>query len=383
MNTSQARPVIRQGSAAPVFRGLGQGHFLCGNCHSILVENFEAASLVAIQIECFHCSKVSTTPEWPTSKPLPHSIVTLGSEGHFLVSGPVLLGEQASFTCDQEIERLQGALRAFSNEPKPFDLANDGLEQFIARLDVLTNGKMSRELGKARVAQRSGDKMASVRPLPWAVARIERQLSLKHFDLSSADGVSLNFLQVAWHLLQRWANHPLAYEFARGMIFEFHHAATMLTAASYMVDHGNRVGFTDVGAEEGSSPDLYIDISRSERVSIEVKAPPNLQWPNFPTTLSMERIAEAQLRSARKQITGSAGGVVVIGGTCAGRRLEKAIRSLVDRRCVSTKIAAVVTISYPAAGDFEVAGNEWRSHTHAQVAPVRNPKFLGPDYLRI
>lgn len=382
--TNSSRPVVVQGGPGPIFAGEGAEAFLCHKCGNMLVERFEISSLIAIDLQCWRCGEITTTPAWPDDKPFHHAVVTLGDAGRLLVTGPVSLGKKASFTTDQEITRVNALMDVLRGEDAPVDITPEGLKAFIATLDVITNCRMSKELGKARRNRRSGTHPAIASPLAWAIARIEAQLQLKQLDLSGDDGVALNYLHVANHVFRRWSRHALAGEFARGLIDNLHHNATMLMVAAYLEQHGNKIGFTDAIKESGPSSDLYIDLNRADKVSIEIKAPPELQWPNLSTSASLEKTVSAQVKSAKKQITGAAGGLVVIGSSALGRRLETVVRELAARGRFSSRVAAVAIVTYPARGSFgHINAGALSANTEALVRPIRNPKFSGEDFLKI
>lgn len=313
---------------------------------------------------------------------MPQSIVTLGGMGRFLVGGPVMLGSVGSLTCDQEIERTRHLQRPKDTDAS-LDLSADGLASFTAKIDVLTGAKLSRELGRLRSRRKPQKQAATEVPLPWAIAHLEHRLAAGELDLLSEDGVALNTIFLAHSLILRWSGHMLLHEFARGMVYAFHHTATMLAVAEYLSDHGNSIGFTDASKVDGKSPDLYVHLSRAETVSIEVKAPPALQWPNFQATSSLERIVEKQVRRAKKQLTGNAGGLVVIGGSMSGRRLEKAVRSLIGRGRISSKLAAVTTVTFSAHGRFITNDSDvLAGDAPIEVKPFINPRFAGAPFLK-
>jgi hypothetical protein len=201
------------------------------------------------------------------------------------------------------------------------------------------------------------------------------------------DRAALVFIQMLEHLLTRWEHHPLFSIMSKGMILEYPHTITQLIAASYLADLGNDIGFTDMAGVEGRSPDLFLNMNCLERVSIEVKAPAELQWPNeCPSANQLERIVLKQTKKAKGQLTGEFGGLVILGASWlqkgGERSLEAVILDLIGRGKISSKISCVVGVCLNLQGRIGVSGRKINTEFSAHVFVCPNSRFAGPAYLK-
>jgi hypothetical protein len=202
------------------------------------------------------------------------------------------------------------------------------------------------------------------------------------------DCAALAYVQILEHLMARWEHHPLFSLMSKAMVLEYPHAITQLTAASYMADHGNEIGFTDLTDLNGRSPDLFLNLNCLQRVSIEVKAPADLQWPNeCPSSNRIEKIVLKQLQKAKGQLTGELGGIVVLGASWltkgAETSFEAVVADLVKRGKVSSKISAVVGVClFLAECRAMVGGGKINAEFEARVFVCANTRFDGPAYFK-
>lgn len=385
-SSATARPVIVQGSLAPVFRGPSGSALRCGGCNLVLVEGYDPRSLIAIDIECYKCKTITRTDSWPNGEPLPTTLVTLGDTGRFLIKGTVDLKDRAAMLCDQEISRVRTGTLPKPQSRAKWELSSESLMVLETELDVLTGGSIQGMAASAQRARGAGNAtFAQVKSPPvWALAQLHSALSKGEIDLDGLDGIAIAYVQTLCDSLHRWQHHPLFNVIARSFCHEFHHAITAFTVASYLSDHGNDVGITNTSTQRGKSPDLFINVARHETLSIEVKCPQAFFWPaRRPRKADMARRIEREVKAARNQITGSAGGVVVIG---AGHpvsgfdvELEQCINDVVGGGRVSRRVAAVVGIAFYSAGIEGRDANEPRITTGGRVYVARNPRFPGPN----
>lgn len=381
-----ARPVIIQGSIAPVFRGPSGNALRCGGCGHVLVEGYDPRSLIAIDIECYKCKTITRSDQWPKGEPLPTTLVTLGDAGRYLIKGTVDLKDRAAMSCDQEIARVRT-----STLPKPqsrahWELTPDSLMVLETELDVLTDGAIQKMTASAERARGAGNEtFAQVKSPPvWALAQLHIALSKGQIDLDGIDGIAIAYVQNLLDSLHRWQHHPLFNVIARSFCHEFHHAITAFTIASYLSDHGNDVGITDTSTQRGKSPDLFINVARHETLSIEVKCPQAFFWPaKRPCKAEIARRIEREVKAARNQITGSAGGVVVIGGGHHAHGfhvdLEECIKDVMGGGRVSRRVAAVADIAFYGAAFDGPDANGPRITSGGRVYIAHNPRFPGPN----
>jgi hypothetical protein len=313
----------------------------------------------------------------------------MGDAGHFLVSGTVDMAGGAALTCDQEIARVAAQTGVRPPQQGNLDITPDGLTALQTKLDLLTDGAFAEGVASTKRAFGAGNDRFLKYPSAWAVTHLQRRIDEGLLDLRGVDGVAVVYLQTLQHLVARWQHHPLFSLMSKALVYEFHHSVAMLTVASYLADHGNRIGFTNPRSVRGRSPDLFVNLGPSERVAIEVKAPAELQWPNsYPRPGRLDRMIEKQLKNARGQIASGSGGIVVIGSSAVSidsRKLfEASVASLVERGKASSRMAAVAGVylglrplvaqSSPADINSEIA---------AEVFIHTNPRFKGPDFLRV
>lgn len=381
-------PAVVQGGLAPLFRGAGEENLLC-SCGHVLIEGYVARQYIGIGFICFKCKAFMLSDPWPVGEPLPKQIVTLGRSGRYLLGDTVDVAGKAGFACDQEIERVQRETGIRQPESRLLQLSEDWLTWFQARLNAASEGEMDRCVQSARRARAGGNQKYLKSPPAWAIEHLRSCLAIGRLDLDHPeDCAALAYIHVLEHLMARWEHHPLFSLMSKAMVLEYPHAITQLTAASYMADHGNEIGFTDLADLNGRSPDLFLNLNCVQRVSIEVKAPADLQWPNeCPSSNRIEKIVMKQLQKAKGQLTGELGGIVVLGASWlykgAEIAFEAVILDLVKRGKISSKISAVVGVClFLAEGRAVVGGGKINAEFEAQVFVCPNSRFSGPDYFK-
>ena len=95
----------------------------------------------------------------------------------------------------------------------------------------------------------------------------------------------------------------------------FHHNVSQLTAATILVQTGNRVGLAAAVGSGVRTPDMYVNFAENGRLHIEVKAPEALQWASTVKLddLRIAKILKHQLEHS--QINSQNPGILVIGCT--------------------------------------------------------------------
>ncbi|WP_175816608.1 hypothetical protein [Burkholderia diffusa] len=324
---------------------------------------------------------------WDETEPLPKALINIGNSGRFLLKGPIdQIGKEVAFSCDQEIARV----RANSCQAPPsgnVDLNQETLAALTQELDLWTDGSFSDELASVARARKSGNELFMRCPLAWAVDRLTLALANGSIEIGGGDEAAILYLTQWRHLSARWKHHQLFKEvIAPALCNEYHHTIALLTCCSYLSDHGNDVGITRTKGEVGKSPDLYVNVSPNQRVSIEIKAPDALHWPkSVPLKTDIARRIEEQLKAAAKQITGNAGGVVVIGTNHIDPGLADQVRDVIEdlatRKRISSKITVVASVC--AHGSIEVIGDHsFKPYSASTVNVTQNPKFAGKSFVR-
>lgn len=375
--------IIVQGSSAPVFCGPTGPQFLCKLCGHVLVNGYDPRSLIAIDIKCFKCSHITKTDSWPDDEPLPNLLISLGNLGSILISKTVDVKDKVALSTDHEIARVRGA-----TAPKPADskieLSLNELNAIEVELIAVTGGAFEKARASCMRAQAAGNRKFAEDKFPaiWALDQLKRALGTGQIDISGADGISLAYLQIVRDCLGRWRHHPLFSTIARSLCqeSEFHHSVTTFIVASYLSDFGNRVGITNAAKQLGRSPDLFINVDRDQTLSIEVKCPKAFFWSQeLPPRTHMLRKVTKELREARGQITGKAGGVVVIGAGQISGNFEDDFKACLNETVsggrASGRIAAVVGVSYRPT---QVA-SDGILEASAEIFLILNPKYEGKN----
>ncbi|WP_446904495.1 hypothetical protein [Burkholderia sp. YIM B11467] len=289
-----------------------------------------------------------------------------------------------AFTCDQEIDRvraLTGAERI--PQPAPFPLDTESLDALAEELDRLTAQSFKPAIASVQRAAQAGNHNFVQCPPAWAIVRLKERLKAGEIG-GVEDNHALGYLQLVRQICARWIHHPLFSVIGKSLCNEFNHAMTMLSIASYLADHGNAIGIT-APIHEGQSPDLYINTTVNDRLSIEVKAPKALFWPSAaPSKDDIERCIRKELNGARDQLTGSAGGLVVIGCShpdpAVGQAFTECIREIMEgKRHVSSRIAAVGGVSFTNTLDNGSTDDRPILRHWFDVSVQANPRFEGPN----
>lgn len=381
------RPRILQGSSAPVFSGSSNQNLFC-KCSQILIRGYIPRQYIDLDIQCFSCKTVFTTEQWPLDEALPLGLISIGRSGHYNLMSTVDTSNLIGIISEQNIELTNSRIGVKPSNSK-LNLTHEGMCELETLLDEVSSGDFRKSLlSTTRAFELGNDKFLKF-PAAWAIHHLKKIFAEGVVDISiPEDNAAIAHLYLLSDLFSRWQHHPLFKQSARGCALEFHHTVTQLMVASYLADHGNPIGFTNTKVLNGQSPDLYINNNTCNSLSIEVKAPPELQWPNASaSTERLEKIIDKQLRKARDQITGTAGGLVAIGALTLNHdeknKIDLAIQSLINRKKVSTRIlaiASVVRFLYPV--HFEPGMGSFRFGCSFAINIHKNPRFEGEDILQ-
>ncbi|MGJ7548487.1 hypothetical protein [Pseudomonas alloputida] len=388
MTQREALPTCVQGSPAPMFAGDGPVDLKC-RCGQVLVSGYRPRQLSGIALECFQCGATTLSEFWPSGEPLPRTIVTLGRTGRYRLAGTVDIRGKAGFTTDQEIERIGLETSPRPHSEVPLELSHEALHAFENDIDSIANGALKKSMESTTRAFKGGNKRFLNSPLAWALCHLHRCIDKGEFDLDDEDSrVAISYIQISKHLISRWQHHPLFHTMSKALVLEFPHCITQLLAATYLTEHGNPIGFNDHVKFDGQSPDLFLNANIFETISIEVKAPQDLQWPNaVPSVASLEKIICKQIQKASSQITGALGGVVVIGASWAKPEGEenfaKALSNLNERKKISTKVAGVVAVCIRIMGDYYWSPMQpMRTSISSNIFTQINLRFAGEQFLK-
>lgn len=351
---------------------------------------YKPRQYLGIGFECFRCAQVTLSDTWPDGEPLPRQIVSLGRTGKYFLSTTVDVRQKAGFASDQEIERVRRATKARPPIGSRFDLSPEALDAMEARFDQLSSGEMCKASLSARRAAASGNLYYLKSHLAWAINYVRTCNEAGSIDLDDEKTqAAFTFMQMADHLFGRWEHHPLFSLISKSIVLEYPHAVTQLLAATYLSDQGTTTGFNNPADFSGQSPDLFINVNPLETISLEVKAPQELQWPNpCPSPAALEDLLAKQIHKASKQITGEWGGVVVLGASWASdsghAALTQALQSLDKRKRISSRVAGVVSVSINILGHYRLPhGQNLESSISSNVGLQLNSRFSGEQFFKV
>lgn len=337
---SELRPVMIQGSDAPIVIREGEDlpNLICEDCQdSVLVENYLEECFVGIGLQCHKCGHTTWTPSLPEGEIFPKTTLSMGKDGKFLIGSSVVNKKDVVITCDQEIEKAKKLTAPQASNSSELELSIESLDTLTVELDVLSGGRFNKYILSAQRSIAHKSDYFSENPLAWAIEFLKMQLKNNELKMDNSTLVALGFLQAYRDVASRWSKHihyqVLAYE----MCSYFYHTLLQLIAASYLEDHGNSIAINLAGKKDGErTADLYVRLSGSEKLYIEVKGPEALEWTRSEITPGkMKKSVEKCLSNSRGQIDNNNPGILVIGTTCLeesflyefGKTVEKVLKS--------------------------------------------------------
>ncbi len=330
------RPTLVQGSEAPIVIRDGEklSPLLCEGCDdSVLIENYLAECFVGIGLQCFKCQHITITPSLPEGEVFPQRPITLGSKGKYLVGSSVFNSKDVVVTCDQELEVSSKLTAPKKVTEGNLELSVESLNQISAELNLLSGGRFNKYIASAKRSIDGKSPYFRKNPLAWSIEMLKNQLEKNELTMNKQTLVALGFLQGYLGLLERWKEHVHFPILINEICAYFYHSLIQLVAASYITDAGNRIAFNIAGEKDGErTADLYIRISGSEKLFLEVKGPEALEWTNTELTLGrMKKVIEKCLSSSRGQIDIDKPGILIIGATCLNRDFLEQFESTVKK----------------------------------------------------
>lgn len=382
------RPVLRQGSAAPLFRGdTPEGtDYTCAHCQaSLLLERVGPTQLWNVALECGTCGGLSACPPWPPGIPLPQQRVVAGPRTYRL-EGTIELHPGSVFAAED------GSTHPVGTKGLPVKRSAQLSPQFCVNLVERVQAVM----GEVYVTLRETDRRGQTSPTPPAhrhrlMELVEDVLaaaeSLATNESPSVDARSLVELRLTADLFEQWSDDPAWPGILASLKnpTDFPHALATLAAASFLNEAGNSTGLNI--AEYGRAPDLRLQITAEEYVGCEVKTPQPLQRPPTPLTASEANgIVRKALTSARTQPGGQlspdrSGCLVVVGFHLHERDadlLEKAARQLLGGRA-RTHVIAIVVMGLGVVLEEAEMSRSLGGGVNLRVAG--NPSYAGPHRL--
>jgi hypothetical protein len=315
------RPTLVQGSEAPIVIREGDklSPLICEGCNdSVLIENYLAECFVGIGFECFKCQHITMTPSLPAGEIFPQMPVSLGRKGKYLIGSSVVNRKDAVMTCDQELEASSKLTDPKKVIESNFELSLENLDKISDELNLLSAGRFNKYIASAKRSINHKSPYFRENPLAWSIEMLRKQLENNELTMSKQTLVALGFLQGYRDVFERWKDHIHFPILITEICAYFYHSLIQLIVASYLKDAGNRIAINIAGEEDGErTADLYIRISGSEKLFLEVKGPEALEWTNTELkTGKMKKVVEKCLSNSRGQIDIDKPGVLIIGATC-------------------------------------------------------------------
>jgi hypothetical protein len=330
-------------SVAPAIRGdwTPGVDFVCGACETILVASSHASALLDVVLVCSACGRSMLSPRRRPGQPIVANSLLI-SPGTYNLSDTVWARKVQSIG--------HPALQDYGRETGARWIVGPSAA-VITRLEPAELRSLASEL-KQLVAQHSDRELERMkrgaknvnRVIELAVALERQALDIAKATKRKPALIDGNMLAEAISLievLRRWQHHPAIHRLTQSLSNppEVQHTATLLTAASYLVDGGNGVGISDSDGLEGRVPDLWIETPFLEDVcDVEVKVPQAFRSPPGELTHDLAvRVITRQLKDAVRQFRTDNSGLVVIGGLHLGpqrfRSVVKAAREVIERDC--------------------------------------------------
>ncbi len=376
------RPSLVKGSEAPIVEIVGGGpdDLSCSSCGSVLVVGYRRHCLVGIGLEC-RCGHVTLTPSLADGETFHSKVVTLGAQGRYLIGGTVRQHLGTTLTCDQEL-----TADAQRTVPGPainssLDLSAGGLEAMATEVALLSGGRFDRFMRGAERARATGQRYFRKNSLAWAISHLSAPLADGTLRVDEDTAVAIGLIDTFRHVVSRWRHVQGFPEVARELCNSFHHTLFLLVAASYLCDHGNKVLF-NAASQPGRTADLYVPVSGTERLYLEVKGPAALEWPSRPEgSHRLKPIVRDCLRKARKQIGRSKPGVLIIASSCIApgffEDIEKAVRTILRRH--GKDHAGVAGVAVAGLNQLNLQANsqsQLRFWALYRVAIEKNPHYF-------
>jgi hypothetical protein len=311
--------------------------------------------------------------------------LTLGREGRFLIGSSVVNSKDVVMTCDQELDIAASHTAPKSPATKNLELSIDNLELLMTELDMLSGGRFNKYLQSATRSLTHGSAYFRENPLAWSLVLLKKQLAKNELIVDNSTLVALGFLQGYRDVLERWRNHVHFPILAQELCAYFYHTLIQLVVASYLTDHGNRIAINVAGEKEGiRNADLYVRLSGSEKLFVEIKGPEAFEWITSGITLGkMKKVVESCLSKSRGQIDLDNPGILVIGSTCLEdgfiENLVKVSRNVLQAKGRSYKAIAGIAIVGLKEVSLNAGGNHGNKVSTAFNVGIETNKYFYKD----
>lgn len=254
-----------------------------------------------------------------------------------------------------------------------------------AELGLISGGRFRKYLESAQRSLNQGSLYFRENPLAWSIQILKRQLKEKTLNINQRTLVAIGFLQSYRDILSRWRSHPNFPELSKELCSYFYHSLILLIASNSLTDAGNRIAVKVIDNDDNErSADLYIRLSGTDTLHIEVKAPQAFEWTesNIPPC-KIRKTIEKCLKRSRGQINNLKPGVLVIGSTCLDvgfcDQLERIASKVLHKHRQSYRsIAAISLVSLKEVSLSRRIRHSFGSSTEFEIRVVLN-EFYGSE----
>ncbi|MGP6422108.1 hypothetical protein ACTZGP_25440 [Pseudomonas putida] len=383
------RPIMVQGSNAPIVirKGAKFPDLVCIACNSsVLITNYLAECFVGIGLQCFRCGSVTWTPSLPDGEVFPYKFLSLGSSGKYLIASSIVDVDDVVLTCEQEIQLAHRKVSPRASKVDVFNVSIENFDLMAAELNVLAGGRFDKYLQSAKRSLINGDIYFRDNPLAWSIELIKKQLAGNELSLDDRTLVALAFVQGYRAMLNEWREHIHFSVIAIELCAYFYHSLVQLTVASYLYSRGNKVAINMVCNANGErSADLYVRLSGSKKLFLEVKCPKALEWTNREVSAGrFKKTIEKCLSDSRGQIDLETPGVLIIGTTCIDKGFlagfELSVSKVLKARGKSYPAVAAIGIYGLKEVNAAVGHNVMKNvSTSVAISLVKNPHYFEDD----
>ncbi len=313
--------IIQQTLEPAVFDTWSDGVDLLCECGELLARCISVDQLWNISIQCRSCGVVSACDPLPPGRPLPSPTIVL--HGEQVAQEPIdlqrqtLVGEAAVEQRRAEIGEPGSTFgRRDSDEDGRVDAAY--LRGLIETAKEILGAELARLANSSRLSRTSKTPSSSQHGLVRAISLAETAEQSFAGPKPFIDAPAWAELRALATLAGRWRGHPEFESIRRALVHEYEHTLILLTAATYLEDHGTGV-WLQPAAPGQRTPDLRIGARRNEEGYVEIKAPRALQWPKHP--IARDEAEKIVKKAMKKAGTGKSGqlkhglpSILVIGG---------------------------------------------------------------------
>jgi hypothetical protein len=279
-----AVPHFVQRGDAPVFVADGTDTLACRCGRSTLVQFYDPARFLAIDIQCGQCGAITSTPGLPDGAASPAAVVAARRGGETPPSTTRLAGGTAIIG-QEELERLTALYQPRTPASNLYAITDATLDSIAAAYDRLTDGLFADHL--AAVQRDAAGPFPGLRafPLAWAIAHLRARLRDPGWSgcfATDADAAATVHVAALHHFIACWSGHPLfaamTTHAAQGR-FSLH-ALAPFAAAKCLADLGNRIAFPLPDGTPARVSGFAIAVGPTDQVAVHVDLFDPFEWPH-------------------------------------------------------------------------------------------------------